>query len=879
MKTPTLKMKTLLSPFACCIAALLASATFAWSQDRLQTMNIVYPAGAFHQNGGPVINMKNTTLFSPNAVGDGVTDDTAAFVAMMDYIKNRLIATGKADPRVTIYLPTGTYLVSNTITHTGSIAGGFSYLRLVGQNRANTTIRLKNNSAGFGSGQSKPVIAWTKYWENYQGNVMWGNQLRNITIDTGTGNPGAVGMAFFGANGCSIDNVTIRSGDGFGNTGLLFPGWSVQGHFCDITVDGFDYGIQLTDKRETNANFEYVTLKNQKTRGLATGPALVTARKLLSQNSVPAVSVGGAGAQMVLLDSRLEGGASGESAIRTIAPNQMDLFARNVQVAGYGTSVTMNGVATVTGHITEWLSGTVFSIGTSTPAKSMNLPVEEAPLVPWESNPANWASPEDYTGTDGQKIQAALNSGKPAVIFPKAYNASGVTLTVPASVRQLEFLHQVVTAGSFRLNEGSTTGLWMEHPQNKLPVHVNAARTVNVRYGSIRYRVLTTAPVTAHFQTMAVLADAHLNDFCPSNAKIYNRSPNEESSSNTNFVVNGGLMWVTGFKTERPRTAFEAKNGGLLEVLGGYQNFAGADDQGFPVVLNNDSNVTYVGSTHMTRTYWEGIWEIRNGVTTKIRNSDFPRRSSHASGNYVVPMYVGYNPAAIPGAGQTFISEEFNAGGTITNQSQFEQSFLINNTSGNQWNYTSTGGIGSTGALSAPGGQNVSAVHKTAIPGFGSNPSITQSFDAFINYRTTNEPTFGISHWSYLKDTLTIGNAGLALEFRYVPPASRTTLAPERLSLWINGVKIGVPNFAAATWNRFEITWTRTSSGTFDASVKVSSLGATGTSSPVTIGTYTRLGISQAAMSSAAQVYAGLQGRATSDTGVFRVDNLKIQTP
>ncbi len=679
------------------VALLVTCSPLGWAQDRLQTMNIVFPNGAFHQNGGPVINMKNTTLFSPNAVGDGVTDDTAAFVAMMDYIKNRLVATSKADPRITIYLPSGTYLVSDTIIHTGSISGGFSYLRLVGQNRANTTIRLKNNSTGFGAGQSKPVITWTKYWESYQGNVMWGNQLRNITIDTGSGNPGAVGVAFFGANGCSIDNVTIRSGDGFGHTGLLFPGWSVQGHFCDISVEGFDYGIRATDQRETNPTLEYVTLSGQKIAGVSFSRVAGCIRKLKSTNTVPAIDIQGLGTHAVVVDSDLLGGSSANGAILVSDTTKQQLFARNVNVAGYGSSIKENGSAVFSGYIPEYVSGSVFSFGSTTPPLTINLPVVEAQLVPWESNPANWASPEDYTGTDAQKIQAALNSGKPAVLIPKAYNASGATLTVPATVKQIEFLHQVISGAALNVNAASSNDLWLEHPQKNLTVQVSAQRNIRSRFGSINFKVTTTSPVIADLQTMATLGNGAAADFCPANVKMYLRSPNQEQTSTTNFSVNGGLMWVFGWKTERQQRAFEAKSGAVLEVLGGYQNFAGAPDGGFPVLLNDNSNVSYIGTNHMSNNYQQGIWEVRSGTTSKMLNSTFPRRDcGSGAGNYFVPLYVGYDPAQLPGVIQ-------NSGFETPAVSTYQY-----NPSGGKWTFTGNAGVqknGSAfGAAAAPDG-------------------------------------------------------------------------------------------------------------------------------------------------------------------------------
>ncbi|MCC5844546.1 MAG: hypothetical protein JJU05_09865 [Verrucomicrobia bacterium] len=771
----------------------------AHAQDRNQEMNIVYPPGAFHQNGGPVIDITNTTLFSPNAVGDGVTDDTGAFIAMLNYLRNRIEqirgTSYGGDHKLTVYIPSGTYLVSDTLVHEGSLYRGFCYLRIVGQNRENTVIRLQDNSPGFGPGARKAVLPFTKVGQN-QGNIMWGNQLRNITIDTGSGNPGAVGVVFLGANACSLDNVTIRSGDGQGSVGLDFITWSVQGHFSDITIEGFDYAVRTDDSRETNPTLEYITISGQNNAGIHGGRAALSIRKLHSTNQVPAVIMDRRGGHVVVLDSVLNGGSPAFGAIEMGDPADHQLFVRNVVSSGYAATIRQmipssqnvvvdnadatgveitgswvsgtwsgggafigqdylhdndsgkgsksvrfrpnlqagiyqvemnysaaanragnvpvdiehqmgtdyltisqqsgggqwqalgrynfaagtggsvrignegtNGfviadairfvrmtVNDVTGPVSEWLSGQVYRIDSSTPAQSLNLPVEEVSLVPWESNPANWASPEDFTGTAEQRIQAALDSGKPAIYFPKTYTITNLNrvFTIPASVRQIDFMHQSsLFTSRFDVAEPSSQPLWIEHAGAKMPLWISAARTVHLRFSSIALRVNTPENVTIHAQNMGVLAGGDSPHFCPPNARIYGRSINEETTWGTNYVIDGGLIWVMGFKTERPRSAFEVYNGGFLEVLGGYQNFAGAGDEGRPVVLNDHSNVSYIGTNYMQNGYQQGIWEVRDGTTHKFLNPGFPRRViGTGTGNYFVPLYVGYDPAApLPGSG------------------------------------------------------------------------------------------------------------------------------------------------------------------------------------------------------------------------------------
>jgi hypothetical protein len=231
---------------------------------------------------------------------------------------------------------------------------------------------------------------------------------------------------------------------------------------------------------------------------------------------------------------------------------------------------------------------------------------------------------------------------------------------------------------------------------------------------------------------------------------------------------------------------------------------------------------------------------------------------------------------AVGAAATVALDETFNAGSAVTDQTTLESVFLIDTLSGNKWSYAGTGGTGGTGGLQAPGGQNASAVHRTAAPGFAVGETHILSLDTYVTYRTSSEPTFGISWWAYIKDTLSAGNGGLTVELRYIPPTSRTVAEPERFHLLANGTKIGAPAFTSGTWLGWDIAWTKTAAGTFNVAVTLSDLDAAGTGAPTPIGTYTRQGIASSAMAAATQVYAGIQGRARDGTGVFRVDNVKV---
>jgi len=80
------------------------------------------------------------------------------------------------------------------------------YLRIWGQSRQRTIIRLKDQAPGFGAG--KVVLSYHKHKGTHAETV------KNLTIDTGKGNPGAIGIQYVAANMGRIRSLTIRSGGG-----------------------------------------------------------------------------------------------------------------------------------------------------------------------------------------------------------------------------------------------------------------------------------------------------------------------------------------------------------------------------------------------------------------------------------------------------------------------------------------------------------------------------------------------------------------------------------------------------------------------------------------------------------------------------------------
>ncbi|MBC8128005.1 MAG: hypothetical protein H8M99_12765 [Gloeobacteraceae cyanobacterium ES-bin-144] len=348
-----------------------------------------------------------------------------------------------------------------------------------------------------------------------------------------------------------------------------------------------------------------------------------------------------------MIDSNLAGGTKTQSAMQ-VEHAQAQLFVRAIQTGGYGVAISTVGkaggdrITVASGKVQEWLNGPITSLGDS-PKRSMHLPIEEVPPSIWQSDPEKWATPEDFQGDEQTRVQAAFNSGKQAVMFTKFGYSYKDPVSIPASVVLVDLMQQNSRAGNLEITEASDKPLVILHPGNRVTLNIRAPRTVIVRYGDLGWSVITEKPTTVHI--LGITNTGPKPRACPPNVKVYARSINNENKGEPNFPVAGGMMWVLGFKTEGSAEAFAVRDGGVLEVLGGYRNQCG-DDKDKPMILNDDSNVSFVGFSNMAKIFPQAIWETRKGETKKITKDDLPKRPAYA-GTYFVPLYSGYDPAKV----------------------------------------------------------------------------------------------------------------------------------------------------------------------------------------------------------------------------------------
>ncbi|MGP0018994.1 MAG: glycosyl hydrolase family 28-related protein [Candidatus Sulfotelmatobacter sp.] len=520
------------------------------------------------------------------AKGDGVSDDTEAIQLAISSVVHH----SQTGPRI-IFFPIGIYLVSRPLVEKDRMSRWSSLLTLQGENRAATIIRLKDNSALYQSPSAPADVlefASQNAKPNGAGNSAFDNNIFDLTIDVGRGNPGAVALDFLGNNYCALRNVTLQSSDPShsGAIGLALLRYATGPCLVkNVVINGFDYGIKVANN-EYSLTVEGLTLLNQKRYGIYNASNVLSIRHFFSTNGVPAICNANAAGLVTLAGSSVQGGASQVSAIE----NHGTLYARDVTSLGYASALEGRGSA-----ISEYDSGPVVNqFGGK--ASSLNLAVEETPFFE-DSSLTNWKSVTAYgadpTGVadSSAAIQAAIDSGATTVYFPTGVYAIKRTILVGGKVRMLEgfdsslnpagelFGHTDSPAPLLKIGAGTADvtldhfrlGAFYPHPSpGVIFVEQDSARPLVLRDSviggtptTIAYKNTNQGAGTLFVENVSA---ARWQILFPQN--VFARQINPESDR-TKITNRGGNLWILGLKTEGTGTNIETEQRGSTEVLGG----------------------------------------------------------------------------------------------------------------------------------------------------------------------------------------------------------------------------------------------------------------------------------------------------------------------
>lgn len=571
-----------------------------------------------------VVNVKDY-----GARGDGLRDDSSAIQKALDDHPN--------GGRI-IYLPDGTYRISETLRWPHGTIGGSEEKNTIlqGQSREGTILKLPDAAPGFADPKSPKAMIWTGKAPAQR----FRNAVRDLTIDTGRRNPGAVGLQFMANNQGCVRDVTIRSADFRAHVGLDLAYTDENGPCLikGVKVVGFDFGVRAAHAVDSLV-FEHLTLEDQNRFGFVNEGQCATLRGLKSRNAVPAVINSGPQGVLVLVDADLRG-SKGAIAKPSVF-NEGFLHARNVTSVGYSETIRNAANASRPGRgrlVAEFVSHPSPEIDPGKATRAPRLVVKETPEVPWDA-PEDWVSPTHFGAgpdddrDDSEAIQRAIDAGKTTVYFPCGSYKIGRTVLIRGGVRRLVGCEATLLPDdlkgepAFRMVEGKAPVVVFERfggGYAATPTLDNAsARTLVVK---------DCCNVSGRFTGAG---DLFLEDVCsnPSSdwrfgkQNVWARQLNVENEG-THVVNEGAKLWVLGLKTERGGTLVATRARGVSEILGGL-GYTTTDPGTAPMFAVEDGTlaVTLGESCFTGKPYEVLARRTRGGVSKDLKRGDVPRRS------------------------------------------------------------------------------------------------------------------------------------------------------------------------------------------------------------------------------------------------------------
>lgn len=349
-------------------------------------------------------------------------------------------------PARIIYFPAGIYLVSDTITYSFEnlkniylskpLSELIRGIHFMGESCDSVVIRLADNSEGFEKGKGKPVISFITVkdcLERRCTNVSQLNTIEDITIDCGNGNKGAVGLRYMSINSGRIQNLVIKANDGYcgiqtarGNTASI----------VNVKITGFEYGMYMPYTSITV--MDKIDVSGNKIAGIHSKGAKLVCKEINSGN-IPAFKF-----------------SEGDDNNGIYKAGIYYFVNENISYEGelYGNKVYYEKNPAI--------------------LRDMTIPENHR-----SENKEDWVCVDDFGAvgdgkTDSTKaIQAAFNSGKPIIIFGDGHYYVNDEITVPSTVKTIDFMfcdffsgEKLVNAKGgalFNINEDSNEMLFMEN--------------------------------------------------------------------------------------------------------------------------------------------------------------------------------------------------------------------------------------------------------------------------------------------------------------------------------------------------------------------------------------------------------------------------------
>jgi hypothetical protein len=543
------------------------------------------------------------------AKGDGRSDDTAPLVAA--------IAAAGTDTRAffwrtrVVYLPSGTYRVSRSLVKRYSDGRYGSGMILVGESETSTIIKLTDNAPGFGDANAprgvimttaklldgSPTSGGKDYTHKGEGNDAYENFVENLTVDVGTGNPGAVGIDYLANNIGAIRDVRVIAPTGEGAIGIAMQRkWPGPALLQRVEVQGFDTGIAVANT-EYGVTLEHVALRHQRLIGLANDGNSIAAADLTIDSSGSAIANTAPGGLVSLTNSTLRRGSEGSEPV----VNSGTIVARGVTLDGFappeGATLPLQGV---------WQGQ-----GWQPKQSRVNLTLVDAP--PPSSDPVDrWVNVRHYAGTAKQPqditeaLRRAMATGASTIYLPYGRYTISDGIEIPPTVLRIVGMNSSLTVtperkpdfsrdtGMFRIDRPGQPLLIerlafdMTDLGDQLAVGLSAKRDVTLR------DIVTAG--TSLLDRRAGGGRVFIEDVCcgslhiAGSAAVFARQLDTEGGD-TRILNEGSPLVILGLKTEGDCIVLDNRNGGRSSILGGLLYIVGDADPKVPAFRNANAEL------------------------------------------------------------------------------------------------------------------------------------------------------------------------------------------------------------------------------------------------------------------------------------------------
>jgi len=583
-----------------------------------QAENIIFPP-----NTAGVVDITKAPY---NADRTGKTDVAAIITRAL----NEKGSSGSWGSQI-VYLPNGTYLVKSKVSW--KLPPYTVGPHLQGQSRKGTVIRLADST--YRSAMQAGIVIQTG------GDVAqdFNRGLFNVTVYTGKGNPGAVGVFWYGNNESLMSDVDIISGDGQGFAGLEVG--TIEEGPCmarRVYIKRFRIGVLARPSLNTTTLSE-ISLEGQTQYGIHhTGNFPLFIDSVYSRNSVSAVYNGAQNAQMVLINADLRGGSPGTPAI--INETGGMLFARKITAQGYDRALSStSGTSPVPSGMTidEYSSHGCISLFGS-PSRTLNLSIKRPPEPEWEQDMSKWANVANYAS-----LQEAIDDpAKTVVVLPlgREWPISG-TVNVRGNIKMIVAAgSQFTGGGTLAITDGTAPVVKIMKIAGAMSVVQKSSRTVVLESTSLYLTEIRDEGS----------GDLFLTDiaWCPlrvTNPAAHVWAWHFDAENADNLTISAGTAWIFGWKDEGSGISAR-QTGGILEVIGYYNYIFGTKPvPGFEFILSGGAFSLACGVQGQKQSSGpQLVQQTSKGVTRELLATANPGGYPTA---YDMPMFTAYDAAAL----------------------------------------------------------------------------------------------------------------------------------------------------------------------------------------------------------------------------------------